>query len=208
MYYDLLLAVFLFFLVFLAVSLFRRFFPANPEETAFSGVKRVGNESAEPIAENHSDNQEFFATPPKPFARNRSKLLPRLISILLLAGCGYYLCVHRNDFCANSPIFSQQTEAAVSKAQISSAHVEGHAVVDGINWFMIVATSTRGVPFTGWVSELAIQTEPPKENKMANEMMQKLGLPTNRERLESIKQLKKVGKALNTALKDCRPKTD
>ncbi len=208
MFHDILLLIFLILVASGGVYLVHRFFSQSDDATTNQGIKRVNQTQAEDAILNSSAAPLFLEAPPKASNHRRPKLLARVMSILLLFGCGYILCQHRPDFCGNTPLFSQKSEAHSQKARISSATVEGHTVVDGVNWFMIVATSTEGVPFEGWVSEMAIQNQPPKENKVADAMMKKLGLPTNRERIESVKQLQKVGQAIKTALEDVRPKND
>ena len=133
--------------------------------------------------------------------------------MIMFAAVGYLVYANQDLIAEKIPTKVKeltQKNAATDKPKqtISLAQVEGHAVVEGVNWVKIVATSSAGIPFEGWVSELAIQKEPPKENPMADEFMKKLGLQTNKERIEGIKRLRKVSESLKTSLKDFRPKNE
>jgi len=134
--------------------------------------------------------------------RKTGKICQHLLSLTILCFCGYFIYQNRPDSLPGFAMPVSGEESVQARKTITPAEVEGHVVVDGVNWFQIVATSTEGVPFEGWVSELAILNKPPKENKMADEMLKKLGLPTNRERIESVKQIRKINAALGTALKN------
>lgn len=134
--------------------------------------------------------------------RKTGKICQRLLSLTVLCFCGYYIYQNRPDSLPGLALPVSGEEATMTQQTITPAAVAGHVIVDGVNWFQIVATSTEGVPFEGWVSEMAILSKPPKENKMADEMLKKLGLPTNRERIESVKQIRKINQAINTALKN------
>jgi hypothetical protein len=130
--------------------------------------------------------------------------------LIFLTVIGYVVYANQDLIKTKLPVVSNKSiENKKSERQaLSLAEVEGHTVVEGINWIKIVATGTDGVPFEGWVSELAIQKEPPKENREADEFMKKVGLQTNKERLQNIKHIRKVNEALDTALKDFRRKED
>lgn len=139
----------------------------------------------------------------KPAPRGKTgKICQHLLSLTVLCFCGYFIYHNRPASLPGFALPVSGEESVQIRKTITPAEVEGHVVVDGVNWFQIVATSTEGVPFEGWVSELAILNKPPKENKMADEMLKKLGLPTNRERIESVKQIRKINQAINTALKN------
>ncbi|MDD2997601.1 MAG: hypothetical protein PHV05_00990 [Candidatus Riflebacteria bacterium] len=126
-----------------------------------------------------------------------------MFSLTLLACLGY-LAYDNRALIEKKLTFSATVQASSQQIPLPFTTIGGHRVVDGINWFKIVATSTEGIPFEGWVSEMAIQSQPPEENKLADELMQKLGLPTNRERIDSIKKIKNINQALDTALESTR----
>ncbi|EKD81052.1 MAG: hypothetical protein ACD_39C02007G0002 [uncultured bacterium] len=144
---------------------------------------------------------------PRP-ERMRSRHGPSLMPLIVLAAIGYLVYTNQDLIAEKMPAAVTDIVKEKPKEAISLAEVEGHAIVDGVNWIKIVATSSTGIPFTGWVSELAIQKEPPKENPMSDEFMKKLGLPTQKERLEGAKRLRKVGESLDTALKEFRSKNE
>ncbi len=73
------------------------------------------------------------------------------------------------------------------------------AVVDGIRWFRFLGTDSAGVGYDGWVSELAFQTAPP-EPSGEGDLLQKVGLPSVKERVEAARRLREVGKALQQTL--------
>jgi len=180
-----------------AVYLLRLLFP--PDDTAEAVSVKVAGASSQQSA--NYDFDGFVEHKPAP-RRKTGKVCQHLLSLAILFGCGYFIYQNRPDSLPGfaSPVNGENSIQA--RKTITPAEVEGHVVVDGVNWFQIVATSTEGVPFEGWVSELAILNKPPKENKMADEMLKKLGLPTNRERIESVKQIRKINAALGTALKN------
>ncbi|OGK07873.1 MAG: hypothetical protein A2W80_09875 [Candidatus Riflebacteria bacterium GWC2_50_8] len=145
--------------------------------------------------------------------RIRHKTGLSFMPMIMFAAIGYLVYANQDLIAEKIPAKVKELtrkDAAKDKPKqtISLAQVEGHAVVEGVNWIKIVATSSVGVPFEGWVSELAVQKEPPKENPMADEFMKKLGLQTNKERIEGIKRLRKVSESLKTSLKDFRPKNE
>lgn len=180
-----------------AVYLLRLLFPSD-DATEATSVKVAG------VTQQQSANCEFngFVEHRPASRRKTGKIFQHLFSLALLFSCGYFIYLNRPDSLPGfaSPLSGENSVQA--RKTITPAEIEGHVVVDGVNWFQIVATSTEGVPFEGWISEMAILNKPPKENKMADEMMKKLGLPTNRERIESVKKIRKIGQALNTALRD------
>ncbi len=180
-----------------AVYLLRLLFPSD-DATEATSVKVAG--TCPQQAANY-DFDGFAERRPAP-RRKTGKICQHLFSLAVLFSCGYIIYQNRPDSLPGfaSPVSGDNS--VQTRKTITPAEIEGHVVVDGVNWFQIVATSTEGVPFEGWVSEMAIVNKPPKENKMADEMMKKLGLPTNRERIESVKKIRKIGQALNTALRD------
>lgn len=195
MFYDILLVVFLAFLLFTGFYLGKKLFFAENEDSDNSPFKQ-------PIID---QLQPTYNEAEKTFARKKKWAGSVCWGILLAASA--YLIHSNTDFLTEklSAPAAGKSDIADTRYVITPGKVEGHAIVDGVNWIKIVATSTSGVPFEGWVSELAIHKEPPKENKMADAFMEKIGLPTNRERIESIRSLKKVGNALKESLKDVRP---
>lgn len=162
--------------------------------------KAEAQQSQQPPPEPEPAPTEYYQPAPvivRP--RQKMSMFPFIVIIVLL-----YLA-HENDYISfASPTHtgpnSIAAEETIQREAMSEANFVGHTVVEGVNWFKIVATSTTGVPYEGWVSELAIRKEPPKENKAADAMMQKLGLPTNKERIHNIKKMRNVVDALKTAL--------
>lgn len=73
-------------------------------------------------------------------------------------------------------------------------------IVDGIRWFRVNGTDSAGIGYSGWVSELFFRREPPESNPEAKDLMEKIGLPSMKERLEAAKQLRNIGKSLQQAL--------
>ena len=145
--------------------------------------------------------------------RIRQKSGSPILPLIMFVAVGYLVYANQDLIAEKIPakvkeLTQQDATTSKPKQSISLAQVDGHAVVEGVNWIKIVATGSSGLPFEGWVSELAIQKEPPKENPMADEFMKKLGLQTNKERIEGIKRMRKVSESLNTALKDFRPKKE
>lgn len=171
-----------------------------PSDAAIEGspvkISSIGAEK--PVAYDSGEFVEHKSVCP----RKNGKIFQHLVSLLVLCICGYFIYQNRPDSLPGLALPVIGEESAQTRQTITAAAVAGHTVVDGVNWFQIVATSTEGVPFQGWVSEMAILDKPPRENKMADEMLKKLGLPTNRERIESVKKIRKIGQALNTALRE------
>ncbi|NLI80003.1 MAG: hypothetical protein GX442_26600 [Candidatus Riflebacteria bacterium] len=73
------------------------------------------------------------------------------------------------------------------------------AVVDGIRWFRFLGTDSAGVGYDGWVSELAFQAAPP-ESSGEGDLLQKVGLPSVKERVEAARRLRNVGNTLRQTL--------
>ncbi len=180
-----------------SVYLLRLLFPSDDAvEGSPSKVSNIG-------AERSVDYDSAVFVEQKPaYQRKPGKIFQRLISLAVLCVCGYLIYQNRPDSLPGLALPVSGEQGALTRRTITPAEVAGHVLVDGVNWFQIIATSTEGVPFEGWVSEMAILNKPPKENKTADEMMKKLGLPTNRERIESVKKIRKIGQALNTALRE------
>lgn len=198
-----------------AVFLYRMLYPPV-EDAGQVSVKEVGGNSHVTLKV-HQPADERSSPPPAPdfYAETPPTRSPRqasfpVMQLILLAAVGYLLYVNQELIAEKVPAVINEPagSAKAEKQTLSLAEVEGHTVVEGINWIKIVATGTDGIPFEGWVSELAIQKEPPKENKVADEFMKKVGLQTNKERLQGIKHMRKINEALDTALKDFRPKRD
>ncbi len=200
MFYDILLVVFLGFLVYVAAYLLKLLLPENNTGTD-QPVHSILSHGTDQVAAVDPFTPTMGYETPQPSHRRKSgKIFGNILSLVLLAVCGWYIYENRASLKSFLPSPATAVLNSTERVSITPAQVEGHTVVDGINWIKIVATGTDGVPFEGWISEMAIQSQPPKENKMADEMMKKLGLPTVRERAESLKKLQKVGKALDTAL--------
>ncbi|EKD81133.1 MAG: hypothetical protein ACD_39C01959G0002, partial [uncultured bacterium] len=152
----------------------------------------------------------YYEEPPTERIRHKTGL--SFMPMIMFAAIGYLVYANQDLIAEKIPTKVNEIKNNLTRERpreaISLAQAEGHAVVDGVNWIKIVATSSAGVPFEGWVSELAIQKEPPKENQQSDEFMKKLGLQTNKERLEGVKRIRKVSEALDTALKDVRKKRE
>jgi len=197
-----------------AAFLYKMLVPPS-EDIGQVSIKEVGSNSHVTLKVHQPATDQVPPPGPVYYDDQPSERRPRpasfpVMQLLLLVAVGYLVYVNQELIAEkvpaviNNPTDSRKTE----KQTLSLAEVEGHRVVEGINWIKIVATGTDGIPFEGWVSELAIQKEPPKENKEADEFMKKVGLQTNKERLQNIKHIRKVNEALDTALKDFRPKKD
>lgn len=200
MFYDILLVIFLGSLIFVTAYLLKKLFPNDATEADLS-EKSIRSHGVDQLADRDFDAAASAYEAPQPVHRRKTgSPLGNIFFLLLLIFCGWYFYENRDGLRSYLPSQTAVTQNPATRISITPAQVDGHTVVDGINWIRIVATGTNGVPFEGWVSEMAIQSQPPKENKMADEMMKKLGLPTVRERAESLKKLQKVGKALDTAL--------
>ncbi len=195
MLYDIALIAFLLSLIVVSAFIFKHFFPEKDETREAAADLRTIQEQAV-----FSDDQEL-----KPRNRNNSLFWP----FAGIAAAVIFLLAQNQD--AISSMLStrsgplQPASNEEKRQTISPGTIDGHAIVDGVNWFKIVATSSEGVPFEGWINEMAIHASPPKESKAADALMQKLGLPTNKERIESIKSLQKVGSALKDSLRSVRP---
>ncbi len=206
MFYDILLVFFLGCLIFVSAFLLKKLFP-DDTSTADHAVPGIRSHETTAVAVDNAYPEPPGYEVQQPYRRKSpGKSFTNLVSLTVLAVCGWFIYENRSSLQGWLPAPAPAAQSHAGRVSISPGQVEGHALVDGINWIKIVATGTDGVPFEGWVSEMAIQNQPPKENKMADEMMKKLGLPTVRERAESLKKLQRVGSALNTALKDARPK--
>ena len=186
-----------------AVFLFRKLMPANNGSDPEVRVKKIGDDPQTVQAPPITQPEPLYYDEPQ-----TERLRPRkglsLMPLILLATIGCLVYTNQNLIAEKMPVVVTEFTMEKPKEAISVANVDGHAVVDGINWFRLVATSTSGVPFEGWVSEMAIQSEPPKENKMADEMMKKLGLPTQREKLEGARRLRGISESLNTSINELR----
>jgi len=195
MFYDVLHVLFLFFIVFIGAFIGRKLFFANEHEQTASAIKHPTPAKIAP---------HTYSNPEQVFTKKNS-WTGLALTVMFIISAGYLLQSNADLLTEklSSPV-SGKTQTQKKNQILLPGMIEGHTVVDGVNWIKIVATSTSGVPFEGWVSELAIHKEPPKENKMADAFMEKIGLPTNRERKESIKSLKNVSGALKEALKDTR----
>lgn len=194
MFYDIALITFLLSLIIFAAFIFRHFL-VEKDETPKAALDININQEQAMFSDNHES---------KPRKRNNSLLWP-------FAGTAVVIFILAQNQDAISSMLStksgplQSTPNVEKRQTISPANIYGHAIVDGVNWFKIVATSSEGVPFEGWINEMAIHATPPKENKTADALMQKLGLSTAKERIDSIKSLKKVGSALKDSLRSVRP---
>ncbi len=192
------IALFAFPLIILAVSLFvvRKMFLSD-------GSSDVSVPRSE-VADNFTELSQSasFVVPVK-----KAGIGGRLVTAGLFIACGVYLFTqNREQILAYLDRSGQvaQEHSNMARRTITPGVIEGHRVVDGVNWFRIIATGTDGVSFEGWINELAIHKAPPVENKMADSLMKKLGLPTNKERIDSIKKLRKVGSALKDSLADVK----
>ena len=197
-----------------AVFLYKMLFPPV-EDAGQVSIKEVGGASHVSVKVHQPATGQTPPPAPDFYAETPPTRSPRQASfpamqLILLAAVGYLVYVNQELIAEKVPAVINEPAGSTKaeKQTLSLAEVEGHTVVEGINWIKIVATGTNGVPFEGWVSELAIQKEPPKENKTADEFMKKVGLQTNKERLQGIKHMRKINEALDTALKDFRPKRD
>jgi len=196
-----------------AVFLYRMLYPPV-EDAGQVSIKEVGGNSHvtlkvhQPATDQVPPQPDPVYYPENPPTRSPRQASFPVVQLILLAAVGYLLYVNQELIAEKVPAVINEPAAntMAEKQTLSLAEVEGHTVVEGINWIKIVATGTDGIPFEGWVSELAIQKEPPKENKAADEFMKKVGLQTNKERLQNVKNIRKVNEALDTALKDFRPK--
>lgn len=197
MFYDVALVLFLLSLIIVARFVFRYFLTEKDETADTAGEKAVTDKQVV-FTENHDY---------KPHKKNSSLFWPLAGFVAII-----FLATQNPDAISSalSPIAKPSTAPADEQKRqtISAGNIYGHAVVDGVNWFKIVATSSEGVPFEGWINEMAIHASPPRENKAADALMQKLGLPTNKERIDSIKSLKKVGSALKDSLRSVRQSED
>ncbi len=73
-------------------------------------------------------------------------------------------------------------------------------LVDGVRWFRVTGTDSAGIGYTGWISELFLRDAPPEPSSDTKGIMEKIGLPSMKEKLEGARQLRKIGKALEQAL--------
>lgn len=73
-------------------------------------------------------------------------------------------------------------------------------VVDGVRWFRVIGTDSAGISYSGWISELFFRREPPDSNPESKDFMEKIGLPSMKERLEGAKQMRNIGKTLQKVL--------
>ncbi|MBP7634237.1 hypothetical protein KBA41_08685 [Candidatus Ozemobacteraceae bacterium] len=82
----------------------------------------------------------------------------------------------------------------------SESHGLDWKVIDGVRWIRVTGTDSAGIGYNGWISELFIKNAPPEPSSETNDIMEKIGLPSMKEKLEGARQLRKVGKALEQAL--------
>ncbi|MBU1105641.1 MAG: hypothetical protein KKB51_03150 [Candidatus Riflebacteria bacterium] len=186
---SLIVITFLVIMSFAAVFLFRQLMPHDDDPA-------VNHASRTPVP---AQTETAYYDEPRSNKARPGKGIT-VMPLIILATAGYFIYTNQDLIAEKMPAAVTELTREKQKEAISVANVDGHAVVDGVNWIKIVATSTSGIPFEGWVSELAIQKQSPKENKTADEFAKKLGLPTNKERLDGIKSLRKVSDALGSAL--------
>lgn len=82
------------------------------------------------------------------------------------------------------------------------SHHHGHdwKIVDGIRWFRVTGTDSAGIGYSGWTSELLLRDAPPEASSDTPGILEKIGIPSAKEKIEGVRQLRKVGKALEQAL--------
>lgn len=82
----------------------------------------------------------------------------------------------------------------------SQPHGHDWKIVDGVRWFRVTGTDSAGIGYSGWTSELLLREAPPEASSDTPGILEKIGLPSVKEKLEGARQLRKVGKALEQAL--------
>lgn len=82
----------------------------------------------------------------------------------------------------------------------SQLHGLDWKIVDGVRWFRVTGTDSAGIGYSGWTSEFLLREAPPETSSDTPGILEKIGLPSVKEKLEGARQLRKVGKALEQAL--------
>lgn len=194
MIYDVALVMFPILVIVSSLFIIKKFFGSKDEAPCRS-----------PITQN---TQEVHSAP-KCQTQPKRKGVPFLLPVIGLAAVAFIIT--QNQELIEDFLKSKAPTGSVATAKpviLDPLAIQGHEVVDGMNWFKIIATSTSGIAFEGWVNEMGIHKNLPKTNKSADALMEKLGLPTNEERIKSIKALNRVGGALKESLQRRIPETD
>ncbi len=74
------------------------------------------------------------------------------------------------------------------------------AHIDGVHWIRLIGTTSTGLGYHGWVSELAFRSTPPAPTGKQG-FAEKLGLPSAEDRLKAMKQMHDLGNELQRQLK-------
>ncbi|HEY9069741.1 MAG TPA: hypothetical protein VIV61_05755 [Candidatus Ozemobacteraceae bacterium] len=134
-----------------------------------------------------------------PFKRRFGGLLSLLF---ILVGGGFLYGLTSGKISLDALYNRLHPPKAQTSAVVSEPSGLDWKLVDGIRWFHVTGTDSAGIGYSGWVSELFFLSSPPKSTPEGKDILEKLGLPSFKERLEAAKQLREVGSVLQQALKN------
>ncbi|RCK79378.1 MAG: hypothetical protein OZSIB_0018 [Candidatus Ozemobacter sibiricus] len=147
--------------------------------------------SAHPGVAEEPDAAAFaVASPRSSFAAGRYAVICGVIGL-------FVFCLHEGI--SLDRLVRERWRPAAGPAAVAVPRGEDWAIIDGVRWFRLVGTDSAGVGYQGWVSELAFNQAPP-EPSGDGDLLQKIGLPSIRERVEAARRLRQAGEALKQAL--------
>lgn len=117
-----------------------------------------------------------------------------------VAGLIFLYCIGTGRFSIDTPHPASEPTPNTSPIRASESHGLDWKIVDGVRWFHVAGTDSAGIGYTGWISELFLRVEPPESSSDTPGIMEKISLPSMKEKLEGTRQLRKIGKALEQAL--------
>ncbi|HOT29763.1 MAG TPA: hypothetical protein PLU72_16420 [Candidatus Ozemobacteraceae bacterium] len=117
-----------------------------------------------------------------------------------VAGVVFLYYIASGRFSIDAMYTLSETDRDHSIATASEPHGIDWKVVDGVRWFRVIGTDSAGIPYNGWISELFLRDAPPEPSSETKGIMEKIGLPSVKEKIEGARQLRKIGKALEQAL--------
>ena len=122
----------------------------------------------------------------------------RWITILGILGAFGYCFSH--GFSIDRIVKSRLSNLVGSPSPIAENRGDDWALIDGVRWFRVIGTDTAGVGYSGWVSEFAFNDMLPASSG-EKDLLEKIGLPSIKERVKAAKQMKRIGDSLKQALK-------
>lgn len=165
-----------------------------PERIASFGEREEPSPPLEPLSKGEpgGETEDPFA-PRLPLPRSNGRLA------LAFAIVGIFGLFLHQGFSLDQWVKDRMAPPAAGPVADPGLRGKDWAVVDGIRWFRFLGTDSAGVGYDGWVPELAFQAAPP-EPSGEGDLLQKVGLPSVKERVEAARRLREVGKSLRQAL--------